>query len=55
MVQSSSVSDQEVRAAQGWDGEVQTALKKESQQRLTNLGYPRERLGLISIRSNRER
>lgn len=38
MVQSSSGSDHGVRAAQGWDGEVQTALEKETQQRHINLG-----------------
>lgn len=44
MVQFSSVSDHEVRAAQGWDGEVQTALEKETQQRHTNLGVPQGKL-----------
>lgn len=44
MVQFSSVSDHEVRAAQGWDGEVQTALEKETQQRLTNLELPQGKL-----------
>lgn len=38
MVQSSSGSDHGVRAAQGWDGEVQTTLEKETQQRHINLG-----------------
>lgn len=44
MVQFSSASDHEVRAAQGWDGEVQTALEKETQQRLTNLELPQGKL-----------
>lgn len=44
MVQLSSVSDHEVRAAQGWDGEVQTASKKETKQRHTDLGLPQGKL-----------
>lgn len=44
MVQLSSVSDHEVRAAQGWDREVQTASKKETKQRHTDLGLPQGKL-----------
>lgn len=44
MVQLSSVSNHEVRAAQGWDGEVQTASKKETKQRHTDLGLPQGKL-----------